>query len=913
MEDELKSKISTAMSNAFVGNFIFSQDELTVLYDDIGYKLRSLATERGNVLSQVDYDELFVVLVNLAKEWDSDENAFFEYIYKKLLGTSIPTGKVYNQIILAINNLARRNKIFLLNSFTKKYYATICSHAFAPKSSTESFFDMCWEIYCNDLDQQYEENDPTFELIANALNNRFVGMAEESDNLQIGSQVYSFRAGIKGLAIDQKPLMVKLIETAIKTIDAIFNNSPIDLNLYINKLINNWWSKKETNFGIKKSTLHKIKTSVITDYSQIKPRFILDDGVPKLYIPPIRLQDNIMFEPKISIWEGEDCVNSEMMEIKGSGIIMTTKPYYVILTDLPSIQELRITIYHCDKLIYDSKNNLNRDFILFKDEKEVYNNECVPGQYILYVEDFSKLYKRPKEIYKSMRNIFNIDAVTGDIIQSEHKILFFVDQSIKRDLYFFAKESNILKFYFNNEEYKVINGELYLEIDNDLDYSDIGVRCENAIFRINDFSHESLEEKNRFLLSQVANIGEPQKITVFRYSDNSIINTLSFIKFNNININFDKELYYGKNTIGNVIISSNELNVQKTFNIHDDEICIEYNNGEFVIIPPILRWKIDNDNWSCASKENEIWYKDITNTSILYLDVPQDVTCKACVDNFVLETNRNPLEYKLGQFIYAHSMTSEKSLNLFVKINNQFYPIAIIRVKEGFINEPIHVLNETHEIMWLPQNFIGDKKANFRLDIYKDSQFKTKVYCNNLEQKIDLSQLQDGYYQIKIYQIRNGFLRKENLLYETTFTLGNEKEFMYKGKFFIIKEVMLFNNIEPTYVKPIYIDEIVYLGIKDGFDYYSGNLYIYNKFGNKIYLNYMRNEREQSIKINPIRIEIKSNNSCYLGYGLDTEDKDFEYDNEFTLDYKGKTNIVQKYEGQRTKSIDYFLFEVKNV
>ena len=233
MEDELKSKISTAMSNTFVGNFIFSQDELTVLYDDIGYKLRSLATKRGNVLSQVDYDELFVVLVNLAKEWDSDENAFFEYIYKKLLGTSMSTGKIYNQIILAINNLARRNKIFLLNSFIKKYYATICSHAFAPKSSTESFFDMCWEIYCNDLDQQYEENDPTFELIANALNNRFVGMAEENDNLQIGSQVYSFRAGIKGLAIDQKPLMVKLIETVIKTIDAIFNSSPIDLNLYI--------------------------------------------------------------------------------------------------------------------------------------------------------------------------------------------------------------------------------------------------------------------------------------------------------------------------------------------------------------------------------------------------------------------------------------------------------------------------------------------------------------------------------------------------------------------------------------------------------------------------------------------------------------------------------------------------------
>ncbi len=76
----------------------------------------------------------------------------------------------------------------------------------------------------------------------------------------------------------------------------------------------------------------------------------------------------------------------------------------------------------------------------------------------------------------------------------------------------------------------------------------------------------------------------------------------------------------------------------------------------------------------------------------------------------------------------------------------------------------------------------------------------------------------------------------------------------------------------------------------------------------------MKDEIGNFVRINPVRIEMKTEGSCYLGYGLDSFDEDFEYDDEFTLDNSGKTTIGKISFGHKTRGIDYFLFEVrKNV
>lgn len=68
----------------------------------------------------------------------------------------------------------------------------------------------------------------------------------------------------------------------------------------------------------------------------------------------------------------------------------------------------------------------------------------------------------------------------------------------------------------------------------------------------------------------------------------------------------------------------------------------------------------------------------------------------------------------------------------------------------------------------------------------------------------------------------------------------------------------------------------------------------------------MRDENNVWHRINPLKIELKTLASAYLGYGLDLDDHDLEYDGEFAVDYDGKTTISNR----GARGVDFYLFEV---
>ncbi len=105
-------------------------DELAEIYDDVSYELKRVAAERNTSLPLSKYETVFVALVNLSKEWNSEEEAIFDFIYKKLFGLSFDGGKSYTQITNVINRLNKNHQIFMLDSYTKKYYASIAHNTF---------------------------------------------------------------------------------------------------------------------------------------------------------------------------------------------------------------------------------------------------------------------------------------------------------------------------------------------------------------------------------------------------------------------------------------------------------------------------------------------------------------------------------------------------------------------------------------------------------------------------------------------------------------------------------------------------------------------------------------------------------------------------------------------------------------
>ena len=109
--DDLRQKIARAMEQEFVGNFVFSDEEISQMFEFAGTVLRNYDTGFGNSISQ-SYDEwLFVAMVNAIKTWNSDESSFWECIFKKLLGYS-NSQKIYLHLTKVIERLGSAKKIF---------------------------------------------------------------------------------------------------------------------------------------------------------------------------------------------------------------------------------------------------------------------------------------------------------------------------------------------------------------------------------------------------------------------------------------------------------------------------------------------------------------------------------------------------------------------------------------------------------------------------------------------------------------------------------------------------------------------------------------------------------------------------------------------------------------------------------
>ena len=689
MKEELLKKVREAIREPIVGNYLFDADELEEIYNEAAIYLQSFSGKNE------DKDAIvFVALVNMTKEWKSEEDTFLDFIYRKFSSNYGLYQVIYSNLRTTIVSLFESKSIYMIE-WGKRFYATLCSHALAPVSSTESFFDMCWEIYCDDLDQQYEKTDSVYGLIVESLKNKFKFVKSLDDDIKIGSHAYSMRVGMKGLAIHAPDVLERLISDTIGSIHSLFNNQPIKTDKYYKVLLNSWWKRKQLTFGISTRTRDPRKEHTATNYSQIKAKFILADDEIKLLIPSIRLLDNFETRPYLEIFKDNELIHKEEMYIHGSGIIMSTlqREYPLTGTDFKN-SLIRVVVSHCDKNIYDSKESLYRDFILFKNGREITSSECIPGQYDLYVTDLDILLRSPLGLEKTSENIYSFETIDGEVIQSSNKTIFFYNEQTNRNIYFYVRKKNNVIFKKDGLEYQVIDGELSIDVVNSFDIGNIGIRYEDASFKLAEFPHEEVGSKTRYEITSLLNVGEPQRIIVFKYGDNSIVASINIIKFNNVSITFDKDYYYGDEDTGIVTFKTDKYFGEDSFDVNDTNVSIPLEDGELVIEIPVIRWKIDEGEWNCKPSDKNFWFKNIGRDSILRLDVPNNVACSiAMSNNKELLKQGNKHNYDLGATIQSlawNEYLKPNSLRIFIKTGTgDFLPLFDVVFVESFMSNPL--------------------------------------------------------------------------------------------------------------------------------------------------------------------------------------------------------------------------------
>lgn len=919
MNQELKNKINDAIKETFVGNYIFTEEEQTEMLEELSRSFRDICNSWGTSLNPSQYELAFVTIVNLTKKWDSHVDTWLEFLYKKLLGRQSlenePTGKAYRLIQEIYESLTKRNKIFYFDSFTKKYYASITSHAMAPKSSFFSLFDLCWKIYCDDLNQEYMENDSAFDLIAQSLKNKLAGEIKEEDDLKIGSDAYALKASIKGLIIDRPKIFISLLEDIICSINFLFNSEPLKKDSYLHLLISEWWIKKEKTFGLGKPIRTFNRGKIVTDYSQIRAKYIIHDGKVKLYIPSFRLISDLDVEPYIEIKENEKIILSQKMETVGSGILMGTKDFEVALDDLPISNSIRIiaTITHNAKIIYDSKETLYRDYILLNDRKEIVAQDCIPGIYYLYINNFNDLIRYPDDIQRNSSKMFSLKAVEGDVLQSNYRTTFFISEKNNREIYLYARERGDVFFRQKGEDYVIIDGDLFVDIVTPLDAREYGVRYQETQFRLIDFDSEDLDGHIRFNITMLLDVGSPQKVTVFKYNDNSIVASHNIVKFNNISVSFDKPYYYDNNLSGIVRFKTEKYDISRRFETFESEVFVPVEDGEVVITPPTIRWKIDDGMWKCIPTDVPVWYKKHNNASILKVQVPKNMGFTVGLGKHCLPTGEKYSEYNLGKLLYFLKETdSQDEFPLFINTGTEVLLLETIVTKEKFIGEAIAVNSEEKEIYWNPEYFIGDESSIFEIRFYQENRLLASVTCDNSRRRTYSVSFDDGYYEIEVVYLPKRLVKKEIPCLRKKCVFGNEKVFRFQNKRIALRKVMLFDCAKEETIRPLYIDKLRYLGEYEKSDIYSGELFFLNhNTGLRTPVKYLTDSKGQAIQVNPLRIELRTNLTCYIGYGLAEADKEFDYDDEFALDTTGKISVSMKTNGCKNRNIDYYIMEVE--
>lgn len=913
MEQELLDKVLKAANEPIVGNVLFSDNELEHIYSYV----RRMLHVFGSVDSQ-SYKILFVALVNMAKEWEPDKSQFLDFIYRKITNEYYYNTIIYSLLRDSINYLGHSKSIYMVDC-GKKYYATICSHALAPISSTYSFFDLCWEIYYKDLNQQYIESDSFFSLIVEALTDRFRNVNNNADFVSIGSSVYSLRVGIRGMAFNAKKEMTYLIGEIIQTIDCLFNEQPIVFDTYCKKLVNNWWQRKITKIGIENERNHPIAkgSAAVSDFEQIKAKYALKNEQFKIVIPVIRFIKNTDIRPFIKITNDNDVFISEFIPTWGSGIVSSTIKTEFTLTNVSDLSTLRVVINQGERVIYDSKESLFRDFVLFDDYKEIMSDKVKPGIYYAFIKDNKRMITSVKSVFDISKKLFKIAAKDGDYLQYDDRtILFMKEHYSSREVYVIADKKNNAIYRKNGAEYCVVDGDVKVSVSIKQQLSDIGIRYEEAPFKITQFPSEEVGGYTRYCITELLDVGQPQKITVFKYSDGSILESLNLVKFNNINITFDKQYYYGDSFSGFVEFNTEKYHLSSQFSSNDWFVALNCEGGEIEISVPWIKWKIDNGEWNRKPLSHGVWYKDINFDSKITIKTIGDIECKLMVNNVEVDKVADCCNtFLLGAAIQKliNNNYSSKTARVLINFDYQYFEVMDIYFERHFIIPPITVDSKNKKIMWAPHSFVGDPGDTFELIILKQGQ---QCFKSSLERKpvtLLCDSFENDYYFLQTFVISSDGQKYATPFFQTDFYFGNEKEIRFKHKTLEIKRAVITGDtFFMTKIKNLFIDSVEYLGERDGFDYYSGKMFYYDSSSCKKYIASMMDYKGVEHIINPIRIELKTKLSCYLGYGLDLEDKDFEYDDEFAIDEQKRIVVGNYSSGKKTSPIDYYLFEELN-
>lgn len=555
---------------------------------------------------------------------------------------------VYRGICECIERCMKKYNLYFHKSSERKMYVmTVLIHALIPQYMIDKLYDLLLDIYYKDLEEDYieEEVSELYKYLVKVFKHYIeaddMTFNVEGKKMTIANQQLS--KAFRVAWIQSPNIIFPIFKRLIRHIDEVHYAKELvyEEEDRFDKAFEKWRSKEQMDAGgLARS--NRCGSGGKRKFS--RAQYYLVEGELHLVVPRQIIDiDYVEHQVKLQLYTAKEVLSEYILEVSGR-ICFKTQEREIHLRHFES--KLGYRLYGGETILYDSKDMLHREYILFNEDGEEITGKQVGEEKIrILTKQGESVETDDVDTYKEHK----YNYVIHTMYLNENSYVYIGDKVLTTSV---AHEVTALQQRFKDmytcikskgKSYNIYTNRPQLKVR--LPYS---MRINDFIVGINNLNY-GLEEIGIAQIKEIFD-GSGDCIAVIELDDGLLPNGLpiellirakgtqrillqeNFFIINGFKCMFEKELYYmEKESIlvtleGEDIVLDSELSLPYTFPIsklgrRNIPISLRGKKYDLQLVVPQLKWKLGNKESQDIGCQH-IWHEDLIQAKQLILTTP---------------------------------------------------------------------------------------------------------------------------------------------------------------------------------------------------------------------------------------------------------------------------------------------------
>ncbi|MDI9471317.1 MAG: hypothetical protein QM221_00165, partial [Bacillota bacterium] len=719
------------------------------------------------------------------------------------------------------------------------------------------------------------------------------------------------------------------VKSLIQEMDLLVSAGEISEDTYINSLLKEWYENRTfiDRGGDKSKRDESRKVRTITDHTQIRLEYMLENEEVFISIPSIHLGKAQEKSPEIAFYQDSNCIYKDDLKSYGEKFYMVSSktkiPLKKVLQKPADLFTLEARISYGEKQIYQSKDKLYRTALVFNDLGVEIKKRPDEGEFFYlftsinaYIDDL--LYESPQcnlcyqddktQLYRVLMGRDTQVIIDGEnlfpiILQDEDLTIKLWNEPIPQIVYNIA-----------GKEYKIFSAQprIFFDVkDSDKKYM---VSIDGEKEPLARYFDKNSKQWEILLPDQSCH-----ELRIYDNSLNKEIFDFFYIVLPKLNIQHEGFYFPLSNEIGTFTLTDENINITKSYSLlpQESSMVIPYLDGELVIDIPRVDCLYNGEQMS-SIKSEVMWYEDISQSDTLEIAAPNNLKITFLVGDKSFSCSK----IEIGNLI--QSINKEEKIipiSCILTSNTKESNITIFKValRPYFVTTPVKI--ENGRLTWFPESFIGNRDTNFTLVLRKK---RKEIYNQSFSLMDEIIaegiSFEEGVYEAEIYAISPGIFSKKELIGTYRLVVGCHFKFRFEDSLINLTAATIDTKEIPLNEDSGIITDLVYLGKQKlngeilSYPCYKGCLNWRNNYGDlrpyssKEGLRVKNNKRINYLAVNPVKVWIIND------YTLSLRDQD----NDGLYVHKEWRSITDrnyrsKYEEEKYTNPDYYLYKTERI